>query len=265
MFDSGFGGLTVARALIDLLPGRGPRLHRRHRALPVRAPVPRRGAALRPSRSPTSWSASTTSRWSSWRATPPPRPRLDLLRFDYDVPLIERHRARPAGGAAGHPTAAGSGSSAPSAPSVPAPTSAPSPLLRPAVPVDLTCAACPGFVEFVERGRRPRTRSTCWPSGCWLPCGPPTWTPAARLHPLPVPGPHHQRRRRARRGAGQLGRRDRVRDPRASSPTPASGGAAPNPGPRRGSRRAMRRLSVRSGAASSGPRSTASHAWDPPG
>ena len=34
--------------------------------------------------------------------------------------------------------------------------------------VKLTCAACPGFVEFVERGetdRRPGAR--CWPSGCW--------------------------------------------------------------------------------------------------
>ena len=38
MFDSGFGGLTVARALIDLLPGRGPRLRRRHRPLSLRPP-----------------------------------------------------------------------------------------------------------------------------------------------------------------------------------------------------------------------------------
>ena len=48
MFDSGFGGLTVARAVIDLLPGRGPRVHRRHGSLPVRTASGRRGAPLRP-------------------------------------------------------------------------------------------------------------------------------------------------------------------------------------------------------------------------
>ena len=48
MFDSGFGGLTVARAVIDVLPGRGPGLRRRHRPLPVRAAATGRGAGVRP-------------------------------------------------------------------------------------------------------------------------------------------------------------------------------------------------------------------------
>ena len=58
MFDSGFGGLTVARALIDLLPhedlvylgdtGRYPYGPRRGR-----------GARRSPTRSPPTWSSST--------------------------------------------------------------------------------------------------------------------------------------------------------------------------------------------------------------
>ena len=37
-------------------------------------------------------------------------------------------------------------------------------------PVELTCAACPGFVEFVERGETTGDQVTCSPSGCSRPC-----------------------------------------------------------------------------------------------
>ena len=46
VFDSGLGGLTVMRALIDQLPERGPRLLRRHRPVPVRAEAARRGVEV---------------------------------------------------------------------------------------------------------------------------------------------------------------------------------------------------------------------------
>ena len=48
MFDSGFGGLTVARALIDLLPERGYGLRRRHGALSLRSAIVGRGSGLCP-------------------------------------------------------------------------------------------------------------------------------------------------------------------------------------------------------------------------
>ena len=150
MFDSGFGGLTVARALIDLLPGEdlvyigdtgrypyGPRsldevrrfseqitdkLVRTHNVKMVVVACNTAAAAA-----------------------------LDLLRFDYDVPLIgvidpglrAAARATRSGrvGVIGTVGTIGSGAYQRAAA-----------LLRPAVPLDLTCAACPGFVEFVERG-----------------------------------------------------------------------------------------------------------------
>ena len=43
VFDSGLGGLTVVRALIDLLPDERRRLLRRHRPVPVRSEAGRRG------------------------------------------------------------------------------------------------------------------------------------------------------------------------------------------------------------------------------
>ena len=47
VFDSGLGGLTVLRSLIDLLPGEPMCLLRRHRPIPLRAEAPRRGPEVR--------------------------------------------------------------------------------------------------------------------------------------------------------------------------------------------------------------------------
>ena len=46
VFDSGLGGLTVLRSLIDLLPGESMLLLRRHRPVPVRPEARRRGAQV---------------------------------------------------------------------------------------------------------------------------------------------------------------------------------------------------------------------------
>jgi glutamate racemase len=150
MFDSGFGGLTVARALIDLLPGEdlvyvgdtgrypyGPRsldevrrfaqqitekLVRVHNVKMVVVACNTAAAAA-----------------------------LDVLRFDYDVPLVgvidpglrAAARATRTGrvGVIGTVGTIGSGAYQRAAAQ-----------LRLEVPLALTCAACPGFVEFVERG-----------------------------------------------------------------------------------------------------------------
>ena len=48
IFDSGVGGLTVARAVLDQLPHEPVRLRRRHRPRPVRPAAARRGARVRP-------------------------------------------------------------------------------------------------------------------------------------------------------------------------------------------------------------------------
>jgi glutamate racemase len=150
MFDSGFGGLTVARAVIDLLPeedlvyigdtGRypyGPRsldevrrfaqqitdkLVRDHDVKMVVVACNTAAAAA-----------------------------LDGLRFDHDVPLVgvidpglrAAAKATRSGrvGVIGTVGTIASGAYQRAAAQ-----------LRTEVPLDLTCAACPGFVEFVERG-----------------------------------------------------------------------------------------------------------------
>ncbi|MBW3557427.1 MAG: glutamate racemase [Actinobacteria bacterium] len=148
MFDSGFGGLTVARALIDLLPGEdlvyfgdssrypyGPRPLEEVRefARQVTAElVDRHGVKLVVVACNTASAAA-----------------LELLQFSFDVPLVgvinpgvraalsatSNHRV----GVIGTVGTIASGA------------------YQRAVhshrkPVQLTCAACPGFVEFVERG-----------------------------------------------------------------------------------------------------------------
>ena len=88
MFDCGFGGLTVARAVIDLLPARGPRLPRRHRPLPVRPPAARRGARLRPpDRRPPGRRPRREARWSS-PATPRRPPRSTSCGPSCPVPVV---------------------------------------------------------------------------------------------------------------------------------------------------------------------------------
>ena len=148
MFDSGFGGLTVARALIDLLPAEdlvyfgdaarypyGPRPLEEVRdfALQVtRVLVERHDVKMVVVACNTAAAAA-----------------LDLLRFECEVPVISvvdpgaraLVRATRSGkvGVIGTVGTVGSGAYQRAVRSTRA-------------PVELSCAACPGFVEFVERG-----------------------------------------------------------------------------------------------------------------
>ena len=249
MFDSGFGGLTVARALIDLLPARGPRLRRRHRPLPVRAPAARRGAGLRP-------------------------PDHPLLVDEHDVKLVivacNTAAAAGVGRAAGRAsTCPSSASSSPACGALvratherpgrrdrhgrhhrrPVPTSGRWPSSRragwssPARPARASSSSWSG-------ARPAATRCTCSPSGCWPRARRQGRHPAARLHPLPVPGPHHQRRDGPRRGARVLGRRDGVRGAARSSRR--TDVARPASARRRGATASCRRATSSGSASSAG-------------
>ncbi|MGI8983153.1 MAG: glutamate racemase [Acidimicrobiales bacterium] len=148
MFDSGFGGLTVARALIDLLPAEdvvyfgdtarypyGPRPldEVREFALQVtRVLVDRHDVKMVVVACNTAAAAA-----------------LDLLRFECDVPVVSvvdpgarsLVRATRSGrvGVIGTVGTIGSGAYQRAVRATRA-------------DVELSCAACPGFVEFVERG-----------------------------------------------------------------------------------------------------------------
>jgi glutamate racemase len=150
VFDSGFGGLTVARALIDLLPGEdlvyvgdtgrypyGPRdLNQVRRfAEEITAKlVGEHDVKMVVVACNTAAAAA-----------------LDLLRFDYDVPLVGviepglRATVRATrSGRIGVIGTVGTVASGAYQRAVGA--------LRGRAALQLTCAACPGFVEFVERG-----------------------------------------------------------------------------------------------------------------
>ena len=148
MFDSGFGGLTVARALIDLLPAEdlvyfgdtarypyGPRPldEVREFALQVtRVLIERHDVKMVVVACNTAAAAA-----------------LELLHFEFDVPVVSvvdpgaraLVRATRSGrvGVIGTVGTIGSGAYQRAVRSTRA-------------DVELTCAACPGFVEFVERG-----------------------------------------------------------------------------------------------------------------
>ncbi|HEX9969857.1 MAG TPA: glutamate racemase, partial [Acidimicrobiales bacterium] len=148
MFDSGFGGLTVARALIDLLPGEdlvyfgdtgrypyGPRPldEVREFARQITAMlVERHNVKMVVVACNTAAAAG-----------------LELLRFEHDIPVVgvidpgvraalaaTRNRRVGVIGTVGT-MASGAYQRA---------------VRSTRADVDLTCAACPGFVEFVERG-----------------------------------------------------------------------------------------------------------------
>ena len=148
IFDSGFGGLTVARALMDLLPDEdlvyfgdtarypyGPRPLeevRRYATQVTQVLVDRHHVKMVVVACNTASAAA-----------------LDLLRFEYDVPLVgvidpglraavavTRNRKV---GVIGTVGTIGSGAYQRAAVSLRA-------------EVELRCCACPGFVEFVERG-----------------------------------------------------------------------------------------------------------------
>jgi glutamate racemase len=148
MFDSGFGGLTVARAVIDLLPAEdlvyfgdtarypyGPRPldEVRQFALEVtRLLVERHGVKMVVVACNTATAAA-----------------LELLRFEFDLPVVGvidpgvrslvRVTRNGRVGVIGTVGTIGSGAYQRAVRSTRA-------------AVELSCAACPGFVEFVERG-----------------------------------------------------------------------------------------------------------------
>ena len=159
MFDSGFGGLTVAKAMTDLLPsedlvyvgdsGRypyGPRSLDEVRAFATqitRKLVEEHDVKLVVVACNTATAAA-----------------LEMLRYDFDVPLVGvidpgvrallsvTRSGRV--GVIGTVGAIGSGA-------YPRAVSARRSLTAAGLPVELTCAACPGLVELVERGQ---TRGT---------------------------------------------------------------------------------------------------------
>src|SRR5690348_9417799 len=148
MFDSGFGGLTVARAFIDLLPdedlvyfgdtGRypyGPRSLDEVRDFARQITsllVEQHGVKLVVVACNTAAAAA-----------------LDLLRFEFEVPIVgvidpgvRSMITATRNGSVGVIGTVGTISSGAYQRAVRATRA----------PVELTCAACPGFVEFVERG-----------------------------------------------------------------------------------------------------------------
>src|SRR5947199_3954498 len=148
MFDSGFGGLTVARALIDLLPDED---------LVYLGDTGRYPYGPRPLDEVREFARQITQRLIDEHdvkmvvvaCNTASAAALDLLRFEHDVPLIGvidpgaraavRVTTNNRVGVIGTVGTIGSGAYQRAVRSLRA-------------PVTLTCAACPGFVEFVERG-----------------------------------------------------------------------------------------------------------------
>lgn len=148
VFDSGFGGLTVARALIDLLPAED---------LVYIADTGRYPYGPRPLAEVRDFAVQITTKLVAEHdvklvvvaCNTASAAALELLRFEYDRPLIGviepgiRSAIRAtANGRIGVIGTVGTISSGAYQRAVSAQRAA----------VSLTCAACPGFVEFVERG-----------------------------------------------------------------------------------------------------------------
>ncbi|MGI8753213.1 MAG: glutamate racemase [Acidimicrobiales bacterium] len=150
MFDSGFGGLTVARALIDLLPDED---------LVYVGDTGRYPYGPRPLDEVTRFAHQITTKLVQDHGVKmvvvacntASAAALDTLRFDFDIPLIgvidpglrsalsvTTTRRVAVIGTVGT-IASGAYQRAVST-------------MARSAPVELTCAACPGFVEFVERG-----------------------------------------------------------------------------------------------------------------
>lgn len=148
VFDSGFGGLTVARALIDLLPNED--------AVYI-GDTARYPYGPRPADEVREFARQITTKLVDEHdvkmvvvaCNTAAAVALDLLRFEHEVPIVgvidpgvrAAIKATVNGrvGVIGTVGTIGSGAYQRAVKSTRA-------------PVDLTCAACPGFVEFVERG-----------------------------------------------------------------------------------------------------------------
>ena len=148
MFDSGFGGLTVARALIDLLPAEDLVYFGDTARYPY-GPRPLgevRDFALQVTRVLTE---RHDVKMVVVACSPAAAAALELLRFECDVPVVSvvdpgvraLIRATRSGrvGVIGTVGTIGSGAYQRAVHATRA-------------KVELSCAACPGFVEFVERG-----------------------------------------------------------------------------------------------------------------
>ena len=153
MFDSGFGGLTVARAVIDLLPDE----HLVYIGDTGRYPYgPRPQAEVRAFAHELAWSLVKDHEVKAIvvACNTASAAALDDLRADLPVPVIDvvepgaralvRTTQTGRVGVIGTVGTIGSGAYDRAVAAV-APESA--------LPVHLTSAACPGFVEFVERGQ----------------------------------------------------------------------------------------------------------------
>src|SRR5438309_1380467 len=148
MFDSGFGGLTVARAMIDLLPdedvvyfGDSGRYPYGPRPLDEVREFSRQIAYLLVDTHDVKMIVVACNNASAAA--------LDLLRFDHDVPVVgvldpgvRSLLSATRNGRVGVIATVGTIRSGAYQRAVAATRA----------PVTLTCAACPGFVEFVERG-----------------------------------------------------------------------------------------------------------------
>ena len=149
VFDSGFGGLTVARALIDLLPGDdfvyiGDTGRYPYGSKPLDEV---RGYATELARSLVHHHGAKAIVVACNTAT---AAGLDDLRAELDVPVIDviqpGARALVATTTTGRVGVIGTVGTVRSGAYVRA-------VAETGVPVSLTSAACPGFVEFVERGQ----------------------------------------------------------------------------------------------------------------
>jgi glutamate racemase len=148
MFDSGFGGLTVARACIDLLPGED---------LVYMGDTGRYPYGPRPLEEVRGFALEITQRLIDdfdvklviVACNTAAAAALDLLRFEHDVPIVgviePGARALVDATTNGRVGVIGTVGTIASGAYQRAITS-----LR--APVTLTACACPGFVEFVERG-----------------------------------------------------------------------------------------------------------------
>jgi glutamate racemase len=150
MFDSGFGGLTVARAVIDLLPAED---------LVYVGDTGRYPYGPRPLEEVRKFAEQITAslvedydvKLVVVACNTASAAALDELRFQFDVPIVgvitPGLRAAVSATRNGHVGVIGTvgtiGSGA---------YQREVPAVSVAAGVELTCAACPGFVEFVERG-----------------------------------------------------------------------------------------------------------------
>ena len=171
VFDSGLGGLTVLRSLIDLLPGR-PLVYFGDTGRFPYGPKPADEVLKYTLRSRTcSWSRREAP---CGRLQRTPRPPARAPAVGPRHPGHRRDRTRAPGHAPGHPqrshrrhrhgrhhlSGATNGSRAGAG-----------------EPIELTCAACPASSSSSRRATSTPTRCTCWPSGCSPRCEPRASTP----------------------------------------------------------------------------------------